>query len=106
MTVRLLDKNFATSDFGVTIENIEEIAMEISGIRSAFPFMFPGNEKDAEIRHEIGDTVDVHAPQLLADDEVEDVLNDTIAMIGNDSASALSVHSGLTESRVFALLGA
>ncbi len=67
--------------------------------------MFTGTEKEAASRA-TGDTVDVHAPQLLADDEVEGVLNETINMIGSDSATALSVHSGLTESRVFALLGA
>lgn len=81
--------------------------MEISQIRSALPFMFPGAEKDetAAASKTIGDTVDVHAPELLADEDVEGVLNETISMIGNDSAAALSVHSGLSESRVFALLG-
>lgn len=79
--------------------------MEISQIRSAMPFLFQSQEKgDAPIRVN-GDIIDVHAPQLLADDEVDDVLNETISMIGSDSAAALSVHSGLSESRVFALLG-
>lgn len=81
--------------------------MEISQIRSALPFMFPTAEKEAGSNgvRNLGDRVDVHAPELLADEDVEGVLNDTISMIGNDSAAALSVHSGLTESRVFALLG-
>lgn len=81
--------------------------MEISGLRSTFPFMFPGSEKESsEIQtRNAGDINDVHMPQLLADDEVEGVMNDTISMIGQDGAAALSVHSGLTESRVFALLG-
>lgn len=81
--------------------------MEISQIRNAMPFMFPGAEKEetAQAPRSLGDTVDVHAPELLADEDVEDVLNETISMIGSDSAAALSVHSGLTQSRVFALLG-
>lgn len=79
--------------------------MEISGIRSALPFVFQGAEKETA-NHDIGDVVDVHAPRILADDEVEGVLNETIGMIASDAAHALSVHSGLTESRVFALLGA
>lgn len=81
--------------------------MEISGIRSAFPFMFQVGEKEAaeKILQSAKDVVDVHAPELLADDEVDDVFADTISMIGQDNAAALSVHSGLSESRVFALLG-
>ncbi len=84
----------------------KETVMEISQIRNAMPFMFPNAEKEAAAAPKnIGDTVDVHAPELLADEDVEGVLNETISMIGSDSAAALSVHSGLTESRVFALLG-
>ena len=49
--------------------------------------------------------VDIHAPSLLADDEVDGVLDDTLAMIAQDNVAALSVHGGLSESRVFALLG-
>lgn len=80
--------------------------MEIQGLRSAFPFMFPANEKDAPVSlNAPGDIVDVHAPKILADDEVEGVFKETLGMIANDSAAALSVHSGLNESRVFALLG-
>lgn len=79
--------------------------MEISQIRSSLPFIFPGGEKESQAAKPAGDIVDVHAPRLLADDEVDDVLAETISMIGNDHAAALSVHSGLTESRVFALLG-
>lgn len=81
--------------------------MEISQIRSAFPFMFPTQDREStgETLKNAGDIVDIHAPELLADEDVEDVLNDTISMIGSDSAAALSVHSGLSQSRVFALLG-
>ena len=81
--------------------------MEISGIRSAFPFAFPGLEKDsAEAAIETaGDRIEINAPTLLADDEVDGVLDDTMGMIANDSVAALSVHGGLSENRVFALLG-
>lgn len=81
--------------------------MEISGIRSAFPFLFQNNEKStsAEVINSLGDRVDISAPQVLADEEVEAVYNDTINMIANDHAQALSAHSGLSENRVFALLG-
>lgn len=81
--------------------------MEISGIRSAFPFAFPTLDKDGgeAAPAPVQDMVDIHAPSLLADDEVDGVLDDAISMIGRDSAAALSVHGGLSESRVFALLG-
>lgn len=81
--------------------------MEISPIRSAFSFMFSNQEREkAEVTlKRASDIVDIHAPELLADEDVEGVLNETIDMIGNDGAAALSVHSGLTDSRVFALLG-
>lgn len=84
--------------------------MEISGIRSALPFIFPNGENEGEAARAAqtaqanGDVVDVNIPGLLADDEVEDVLNETISMIGQDRVAALSVHS-LSEQRVFALLG-
>ncbi len=69
--------------------------------------MFPNQEREnAEATlKQASDIVDIHAPELLADEDVEGVLNDTIGMIGSDGAAALSVHSGLTQSRVFALLG-
>lgn len=79
--------------------------MEISPIRSAFSFMFPNQEKAEATLKQASDIIDIHSPELLADEDVEGVLNDTISMIGNDGAAALSVHSGLSESRVFALLG-
>ncbi len=81
--------------------------MEISGIRSAFPFLFQNNEKGVNVDsiNNPGDIVDIHAPELLSDEEAEVVYNDTLAMIGNDHAQALAAHSGLSENRVFALLG-
>lgn len=80
--------------------------MEISGIRSSLPFLFPGAEKDTATVEPRGDFVDIRHANILSDEEAETVFQDTIAMIGSDAANALSVHSGLTESRVFALLGA
>lgn len=81
--------------------------MEISGIRSVFPFLFQDSEKGVNVDkvNNSGDVVDIRGPQILADEEVEGVYNDTLNMIANDRAEALSVHSGLSESRVFALLG-
>ncbi len=81
--------------------------MEISAIRSAFPFAFPGLEKEsAEAAPQaLGDRIDINAPALLSDEEVDGVLADTMGMIAGDGAAALSVHGGLSENRVFALLG-
>lgn len=81
--------------------------MEISGLGSNIPFMFQAGEKETmeAARQTRGDVVDIHSPELLSDEEAENVLNDTISMIGADSAAALSVHSGLSRSRVYALLG-
>lgn len=85
----------------------KETTMEISGIRSALPFMFGGNDGEAakSVKNTISDRIDISAHNLLTDEEAESVLADTISMIGSDSAAALSVHSGLSENRVFALLG-
>lgn len=81
--------------------------MEISSIRSAFPFAFPMLDKDGgeAAPAPVQDMVDIHTPSLLRDDEVEGVLDDTLSMIAQDNVAALSVHGGLSENRVFALLG-
>lgn len=80
--------------------------MEISGIRSSMPFMFPGKESAVAAQKENAmDTVDIRGGRLLDDAEADSVLRETIGMIGVNRADALSVHSGLSESRVFALLG-
>lgn len=80
--------------------------MEISGIRAAFPFMFQGTEKEAVSKIGSGDIVDVRMPEVLSDEEAEKVFNESLDMISQNPAAALSVHSGLSESRVFALVGA
>lgn len=81
--------------------------MEISGINHAFPFAFTMPDKDdsGSTPAAVQDTVDVHAPHLLEDSEVDSVLDDTLSMIAQDNVAALSVHGGLSQSRVFALLG-
>lgn len=81
--------------------------MEISQVRAAMPFLFPNADKETSaVLHKAGgDIVDVHMPELIADEDVDGVLNETISMIGSDNAGALSVHSGLNQARVFALLG-
>lgn len=80
--------------------------MEITGLGSAFPFMFQGGEKtDDVVVRQASDVVDVHSPYIIPDEEVDAVYNETLNMIAQDNARALSVHSGLSESRVFALLG-
>ena len=57
--------------------------MEISGINSIFPFQLPKSEKDANggTPLQLADTVDVHQPELLADDEVEGVMSESMDMI-------------------------
>lgn len=81
--------------------------MEISGINSSLPFAFTMPDKDdsSSTPAAVQDTVDIRAPQLLEDDEVDGVLDDTLNMIAQDNVGALSVHGGLSQSRVFALLG-
>lgn len=80
--------------------------MKISGINSANTFAFPTIEKEENTSATASshDVVSLSAPDLLADDEVDGVLNDTMGMITQDPMSALSVHSGLSASRVAALL--
>lgn len=83
-----------------------EEKMEISGILSGASYLFPNIEKEnGGVTRQSGDIVDIRQPEILSDEEAENVYNDTIAMIGQDGAAALSVHSGLSENRVFALLG-
>ena len=87
--------------------------MDISRIGnqgSVFPYMLNLND-DKDDRSGsapmggLQDTVDIHMPALLSDDEVDDVMDETLQMIHDDPAGALSVHSGLNEARAFALLG-
>lgn len=86
---------------------IEDIAMEISGINPNNHFAFPLPDKDdsGSTPAAVQDVVNLSVPSLLEDDEVDGVLDDTLNMIAQDNVAALSVHGGLSESRVFALLG-
>jgi hypothetical protein len=86
--------------------NIKDAVMNISGINSSNSFAFPSIEKEENaaptaLSH---DVVSLSAPNLLADDEVDGVMSDTMDMISQNPMSALSVHSGLSASRVAALL--
>lgn len=80
--------------------------MKISGLAPSTSFSFPAVEKDENTASTAPtrDVVSLNAPDLLADDEVDGVLDDTMSMIAQNPAGALSVHSGLSASRVAALL--
>ena len=86
--------------------NIKDAIMNISGINSSNSFAFPSIEKEettspTALSH---DVVSLSSPNLLADDEVDGVLADTMGMISQNPMGALSVHGGLSASRVAALL--
>ena len=86
--------------------NIMDIAMKISGLNPTPAFAFPSIEMDESTAASTPsrDVVSLSAPNLLADDEVDGVLDDTMSMISQNPMDALSVHSGLSASRVAALL--
>ena len=81
--------------------------MEISGINTFHPFTFTRTDRDdsGSTPAAVQDVVNLSTPQLLEDDEVDAVMDDTLNMIAQDNLAALSVHGGLSQSRVFALLG-
>lgn len=83
--------------------------MKINAFDASLPFAFFNNDHDKDMTATASaapqDVVNVNSPRLLRDDEVDNVLQETIQGITNDGAAALSLHSGLSESRVFALLG-
>ncbi len=69
----------------------------------------PRQTQSEELQNLPGDSVQVNAnahmePTLIADEDVEAVMNETMNMIVEDPYSALHVHSGLDASRVAALL--
>ena len=86
--------------------NIKDTAMKISGLNPTPAFAFPAMEKDENTAASTPtrDVVSLSAPNLLADDEVDGVLDDTMSMISQNPMDALSVHSGLSASRVAELL--
>lgn len=87
--------------------------MELSGINGqnqVFPYLLNlHDDKDDRSGSApmggVQDTVDIRMSALMSDEEAEEVMDETLQMIADDPAGALSVHSGLNESRVFALLG-
>ncbi len=86
--------------------NIKDTAMKISGLNPTPAFAFPAMEKDENTAASAPsrDVVSLSAPNLLADDEVDGVLDDTMNMISQNPMDALSVHGGLSASRVASLL--
>ena len=80
--------------------------MKISGLNPTPAFAFPAMEKDESTAASVPshDVVSLSSTNLLADDEVDGVLDDTMSMISQNPMDALSVHSGLSASRVAALL--
>ncbi|MDR2574470.1 MAG: hypothetical protein LBC94_09075 [Desulfovibrio sp.] len=81
--------------------------MELTGITQSmsFLFRFPDRGNGGSMPPAAQDTVNVSAPPLLGDDQVQGVFNDTLDMIATNNVAAF-VHDGLTPERVFALLGA
>ncbi len=83
--------------------------MNISAISSAFvnPISLPGQNDPAAapVTPQPQDVVNLNCLPDMTDEEIDGLMNETIAMIGADSVSALSVHSGLDPNRVFSLLG-
>lgn len=86
--------------------NIKDTAMKISGLNPTPAFAFPAMEKDESTAASVPshDVVSLSSTNLLADDEVDGVLDDTMSMISQNPMNALSVHSGLSASRVASLL--
>lgn len=85
----------------------EDTAMEISGLNkfNAFAFPLPGKDDSGSTPAAVQDVVNLSTPQMLEDHEVDAVMDETLNMIAHDNVAALSVHGGLSQSRVFALLG-
>lgn len=85
----------------------EDTVMEISGLNkfSAFAFPLPGKDDSGSTPAAVQDVVNLSTPKLLEDHEVESVMDETLNMIAHDNVAALSAHGGLSQSRVFALLG-
>ena len=86
--------------------NIKDTVMKISGLNPTPAFAFPAMEKDESTAASVPshDVVSLSSTNLLADDEVDGVLDDTMSMISQNPMDALSVHSGLSASRVASLL--
>ena len=86
--------------------NIKDTAMKISGLNPTPAFAFPAMEKDESTAASVPshDVVSLSSTNLLADDEVDGVLDDTMSMISQNPMDALSVHNGLSASRVASLL--
>lgn len=81
--------------------------MKITSLTAPSPLSFlqPDRDAAASPAPATRDMVSLSATRLLQDDEVDGVLDQALKAITGDHAGALSVHSGLNQGRVFALLG-
>lgn len=81
--------------------------MEITGINNFFSHLaFPQTSKDdsGSTPAPVQDVVNLSIPGRV-DEEAEELLDETLSMLAADNTAALSAHSGLSQSRVYALLG-
>ncbi|MBQ9452405.1 MAG: hypothetical protein IJU65_03810 [Desulfovibrio sp.] len=81
--------------------------MKITGFTPSDIFSFPMFEKDAAVSTTAShDVVNLQSLNMIDMDDTEAnaLLNETIGIISQDHFAALSVHGGLTESRVAELL--
>jgi hypothetical protein len=87
---------------------LKENSMNISGIDASvfLGFRLPSDGEDAA-RTAAGpmDKVDISLSGLSDDEEAAGVFGGALSAIAADPQGALAAHSGLTQSRVFALLG-
>ncbi len=83
--------------------------MNISAINNSFMNSLFAKDQDANGTPSpaapLSDIVTLNELPDLTDAEVENLMNETIQMIGADAAGALSVHNGLDPNRVYSLLG-
>ncbi|MBQ7585206.1 MAG: hypothetical protein IJU40_03025 [Desulfovibrionaceae bacterium] len=83
--------------------------MNITGIENFrytdfIPLDKEGNIDPSQAPIQPQDIVNFSTLPDMSDEEVEDLMNETIQMIGNDYVGAMSVHSGLDPQRVYSLL--
>ena len=87
-----------------------EAVMNIAGIDNFrltgfIPQDVEGSQGTSGAPLETNDIVNLNTLPDMSDEEVEALMTETEQMIGNDYLSALTVHSGLDENRVYRLLG-
>ncbi len=80
-------------------ETIKPVQTEPRQLQSAPPAEAPVQSDSVNVN-----TIGNVQPTLLADEDVEAVMEETLSMIAEDPYAALHVHSGLDAARVAALL--